>query len=274
MDVISFSEAATANSRIEIINANPDSSSGIVTVPKTIASGETITIPAGRVAVLPNVQIDGVLNVEGEVFIPSGATFGDLETQLALKAPLSSPAFTGSPIAPTQTAQDNSTKVATTAYVDGKMVRGTAVTASGTSIDFTGIQSWAKRITVMLNGVSTNGTSPVIIQLGSGAIQTTGYSSSACLSINAGASIGTLSVTGMTTAGGSSESTRNITASIYSFSSNIYTCSMSGAYTDGGTGMSSGGIVTLAGVLDRIRITTANGTGTFDSGSVNIMYEG
>ena len=76
MDVISFSEAATANGRIEIINANPDSSSGIVTVPKTIASGETVTIPAGRVAILPNVQVDGVLNVEGEVFIPSGATFG------------------------------------------------------------------------------------------------------------------------------------------------------------------------------------------------------
>ena len=88
MDVISFSEAATANSRIEIINANPDSSSGIVTVPKTIASGETVTIPAGRVAILPNVQIDGVLNIEngGEVFIPSGATLGDLDAQLALKA--------------------------------------------------------------------------------------------------------------------------------------------------------------------------------------------
>ena len=55
-------------------------------MPKVIASGETITIPAGRVAVLPNVQIDGVLNVEGEVFIPSGATLGDLDAQLALKA--------------------------------------------------------------------------------------------------------------------------------------------------------------------------------------------
>ena len=77
MDVISFSEAATANSRIEIINANPDSSSGIVTVPKVIASGETITIPAGRVAILPNVQVDGVINIEGEVFVPSGSTYGD-----------------------------------------------------------------------------------------------------------------------------------------------------------------------------------------------------
>ena len=86
MDVISFSEAATANGRIEKINANPDSSSGIVTVPKVIASGETVTIPAGRVAILPNVQIDGVLNIEGEVFIPSGSTYGDLDAQIALKA--------------------------------------------------------------------------------------------------------------------------------------------------------------------------------------------
>lgn len=29
----------------------------------------------------------------------------------------------------------------------------------------------------------------------------------------------------------------------------------------------------LAGVLDRIRITTVNGTDTFDAGSVNILYE-
>ena len=89
MDIIAFNEASTANGRIEKINANPDSTSGIVTVPKTIASGETITIPAGRVAILPNVQIDGVLNVEGEVFIPSGATLGDLDAQLGLKANVS-----------------------------------------------------------------------------------------------------------------------------------------------------------------------------------------
>ena len=85
MDIISLNEAATANGRIEIINANPDSTSGIVTVPKTIASGETVTIPSGRVAVLPNVQVDGTLNIEGDVFIPSGATFGDLESQIDTK---------------------------------------------------------------------------------------------------------------------------------------------------------------------------------------------
>lgn len=35
-----------------------------------------------------------------------------------------------------------------------------------------------------------------------------------------------------------------------------------------------GGDIELSGVLDRIRITTVNGTDTFDAGSINIMYEG
>ena len=86
MDAVSYSLASKQAQRIEKFIENPDSSSGIVTVPKVIASGETITIPAGRVAVLPNVYVDGILNVEGEVFIPSGATLGDLDAQLALKA--------------------------------------------------------------------------------------------------------------------------------------------------------------------------------------------
>ena len=86
MDIIAFNEASTANGRIESFIENPDSTSGIITVPKVIASGENITIPAGRVAVLPNVVVDGTLNIDGEVFIPSGATLGDLDSQIALKA--------------------------------------------------------------------------------------------------------------------------------------------------------------------------------------------
>ena len=84
MDAVSYSHSAKQAQRIKKIIANPDSSSGIVTVPKVIASGETITIPAGRVAVLPNLVIDGVLNIEngGEVFIPSGSTFGDLDQRI------------------------------------------------------------------------------------------------------------------------------------------------------------------------------------------------
>ena len=88
MDAISYSYADKQAKRIKKFINNPDSTSGIVTVPKTIASGETITIPAGRVAVLPNVIVDGDLVVEagGEIFVPAGANFSDLEGQIATKA--------------------------------------------------------------------------------------------------------------------------------------------------------------------------------------------
>ena len=117
MDIISLNEAATANGRIEIINANPDSTSGIVTVPKTIASGETVTVPAGRVAVLPNVQVDGTLNIEGEVFIPSGATFSKVVETEGNQTIEGVKTFSSSPIVPTPTAN---TQVANKLYVDTK----------------------------------------------------------------------------------------------------------------------------------------------------------
>ena len=46
------------------------------------------------------------------------ATTAFVQGEIAGKAPLASPAFTGSPTAPTQAAGDNSTKLATTAYAD------------------------------------------------------------------------------------------------------------------------------------------------------------
>ena len=88
MDAVSYAHSAKQAQRIEKFIENPDSTSGIVTVPKTIASGEAITIPAGRVAVLPNVTVDGDLVVEagGEIFVPAGANFSDLEGQISTKA--------------------------------------------------------------------------------------------------------------------------------------------------------------------------------------------
>lgn len=38
-------------------------------------------------------------------------------------------------------------------------------------------------------------------------------------------------------------------------------------------GVCGGGDVALTGSLDRLRLTTANGTDAFDAGSVNILYE-
>lgn len=74
MDPISYGVAAKQKQRIEKVIAEPDSTSGIVTVPQVIATGETITIPAGRTVVHPNLQVDGTLDVQGTLFVPAGGS--------------------------------------------------------------------------------------------------------------------------------------------------------------------------------------------------------
>ena len=82
MDIISFNEAATANGRIEKVIAQPDSVSGLVTMPSVVATGEVISIPTGRTVVHPNLQVNGTLDVQGTLFIPSGGTYTATEIRL------------------------------------------------------------------------------------------------------------------------------------------------------------------------------------------------
>ena len=139
---------------------------------------------------------------------------------------------------------------------------------SGTSITFTGIPSWVKRITVMFNGVSTSGTSILLIQIGSGSITNTGY-------ISQGAN-GTTSVPQTTGFGLGDNNTAALTyhgnAVLNLINANTWTFSSSMAAVNK-VAIGAGGSPSLAGALDRVRITTVNGTDTFDAGSINILYE-
>ena len=156
--------------------------------------------------------------------------------------------------------------------VSSNIVSGTAVAStSGTSIDFTSIPSWVKRITVMFNQVSTNGTSNPLIQLGSGSAQTSGYLASATL-------IGSANTAYTNGFGLPSAAAVNIIYGHMVFTllgSNLWTGSICMALNQSGTtyGLEGAGNVTLSGTLDRVRITTVNGTDTFDAGSINILYE-
>lgn len=187
-----------------------------------------------------------------------------------------SPAFTGTPTAPTPTAQDNSTKVATTAYVDGKMVLSTAVTASGTAIDFNNIPDWVKRITVMLKGVSTNGTSNPIVRIGSDTIKTSGYLGSVSLfTTSAITSSSYPSSCFQLYAGGATSSvTLNGSFELINIDFNTWVQTHVMARTDASSTIQGSGTITLSGELNKIRVTTLNGTDTFDAGLINIMYEG
>ena len=152
--------------------------------------------------------------------------------------------------------------------------RATAVTASGTSVDFTGIPSWVKRITVMFSGVSTGGTALVAVQLGdSGGIENTGYTGNVSTVQNSAATISTaLSSAFVLAAANAASSIYDGIATITNISGNNWAFqSVTGAANNQiGT---CGGSKTLSGTLDRLRITTGNGTDTFDAGTINIIYE-
>jgi hypothetical protein len=142
---------------------------------------------------------------------------------------------------------------------------------TNTSLDFTGIPSWAEQITVVFSELSTNGNSPVQIQLGAGSIQTTGYISNT-FSYNSGN-------TTSSTAGFAIDQGGSSGGSVASRMGNI-TISLLGSNTWVSSGVlitanitPSAGRVNLSGTLDRVRITTIGGTEIFDAGSVNVLYQ-
>lgn len=153
---------------------------------------------------------------------------------------------------------------------------GTAVAStSGTSIDFTGIPSWAKKITVMFSGVSLSGTSQLLVQLGdAGGVETTGYISGSAVARNGSATIGGSSTAGFIVYQGTAGTNFFYGTARFDYvGSNIWVGSVSGNTGDA-NGVSGGGNKTLSDTLTQVRITTVNGTDTFDAGSINIMYEG
>jgi hypothetical protein len=167
---------------------------------------------------------------------------------------------------------DASQNVVFSGNVSGNIKSGTAVAStSGTSIDFTSIPSTIKRITVMFSGVSTSGTSTILIQLGtSSGFETTSYNSGAGSIGVAGASVYT---TGFPIG-------YNVTAAANSSGMAIISLIGSNTWSQMGNLIRSDGMINLSagakalsGTLDRVRITTVNGTDTFDAGTVNILWE-
>jgi hypothetical protein len=150
-------------------------------------------------------------------------------------------------------------------------------TTSGTSKDFTGIPAGIKKITVSLNGVSVSGTSIMQIQLGdSGGVETTGYTgmvsggnaASTASNLSAGFLVG-----GTGVAAGVIHGTLVLT--LVDNATNLW----SGIGIFGNSDTATGPCAVVAGskatsaVLDRVRVTTVNGTDTFDLGNVGCTWE-
>ena len=151
-------------------------------------------------------------------------------------------------------------------------VSSTTITIVG--LDFLSIPSWVKRITVMLSGVSTNGSDNLLVQIGAGSIQNTGYTSNTTFLVT---SVSTQSSTAgfamLNVNGAAAIMSGHMLLTLINSATGLWVSSSVGANTSSTSTFVGGGDKTLSGTLDRIRFTTVSGTDTFDAGTVNILYE-
>jgi hypothetical protein len=199
----------------------------------------------------------------GTVADPAITTTGDTNTGIFFPA-ADTIAFTEGGV---EAMRIDSSGVITSGLGGMQVISGTAqATTSGTVKDFTDIPSWVKRITVMYSAVSTSGTSAVILRLGYGATPTyvsTGYR---------GANNITDNTTGFRTdSGAAASASRNGALILSYFGNNVW--SYLTTVAAGNAGYGGGMSPDLGAPLTAIRITTVNGTDTFDAGSINILYE-
>lgn len=159
-------------------------------------------------------------------------------------------------------------------YIPGQITRGSPTAATSlTAVTFTGIPAGINNLNMMLSGISTNGTSNYLIQVGSTTFSTSGYAG------GAGSVAGSPSASDYTTGFGIKIADASITIqgqislNLLDPSTNTWTAGGNFAIASGATTIVNAGVISLAGALDRIRLTTVNGTDVFDAGKVNINYQ-
>lgn len=166
-----------------------------------------------------------------------------------------------------------------TNLIGGLNLVSPVATTSGTEVGFTGIPAWVRRITIKIAGMSTNGTSPPIIQLGdSGGYETSGY-----LGSNIALASGVTAVNNFTTGFGIGVNTSNwgaattvhgaVALDLLDPANNTWVASGNLGSSNNASAYTVTGSKSLSAVLDRVRITMSNGSDTFDAGLVGLSYE-
>jgi hypothetical protein len=156
-----------------------------------------------------------------------------------------------------------------------RLVRESAAPASGLSVTFASIPSWVRKLTIILSGVSTNGTANILLRLSTGGVfATTTYVSNMQVVQGGSTTNAANSTAGFIISQGAATVVTTCTYEFINNDGNEWVGRSVVAYEHAVVGAFGGGRLTLGGTLDGIRILTANGTDTFDAGSVNIIYEG
>lgn len=158
--------------------------------------------------------------------------------------------------------------------VVGGIIQGSAVTMSGKTVgDVTGLPAGLNHITIPFFDLSTNGSSNYLIQIGdSSGFANSGYGGSASgmgassvASVAFTAGFGIIAGSGTVVAHGALE--------LFRADGNTWVAKGIAARSDAAATVTIAGKKTLTGAIDRIRVTTVNGTDSYDSGSFNVFGE-
>jgi len=155
----------------------------------------------------------------------------------------------------------------------------TVKTATGSSVVFSNvIPSWARRITVIFENVSMSGTDATLVQLGTGSTPTwvtTGYVSASARIIQGGTTQNSNSSTaGFILRNGDAARANHGLMTICLLTANRWVASHSMRQVDGADSavITGGGSADAGATVTSIRVI-GDTTNTFDSGSINILFE-
>jgi len=159
-------------------------------------------------------------------------------------------------------------------YVNSRFVLESSITLSAGST-FTGIPSWAKRVTVMFDGLSIDLTNTIDVQIGdSGGLETTGYLSSCTYQIQAGANGSGSSSDGFLFAMQTAATcliNGSVVLSLMDSSTNTWIASGTAYDSNDLITYSCAGSKSLSSTLTQVKLYLS--TSNFDAGTMSISYE-
>lgn len=218
-----------------------------LTAPASVASNRVITFPDATTTVV-----------------------GTDTTQTLTNKTLTSPTINGGTVS---SATLTSPTISGTPVVSGSLVvSDTAKSATGSAVEFTGIPPWVKRITVMFYSLSTTSTAAPRVQLGTASsYELTGYSQGAAATSATPVWAGGANTDGFYLSGqvaiGTELSGMLVLTNI---AGNVWVASLGGSNSIS-FALCGGGFKSLGGTLTRLQLISS--AGTFDSGTINIIYE-
>jgi len=269
-----FTYTFAAGTTVLVINPAGTLATGTITFPAAPVDGMTVTFSSTQTITALTLSGNSKTIVSAATILPANqATTYVYRLSNTSWYPMTNVA-TNTFTSPTLTSPTITGAVVSSMASSVLTLGTTQASTSGTSIDFTGIPSWVKRVTVMIEGVSTSGSSIVVIQVGNGSILTTTYTGLAAACSNGGG----FAVTSSPGSYWPTEAASGVSASSSRYGTHVITRSGNTWFINGqqqipAIWQSCVGAAAPGTSIDRIRITTANGTDTFDAGSINILYE-